>query len=111
LSGWLELVRPNDNVRGPISRTLCAGYNRGTLGGGPQPPENLLTAAPHIGDRADRGRGVAVHLEQVVAAHGQGHQRGRLGEEAELPAEDVRGGCAVLGEQLKPQVIRVSGDG
>lgn len=28
---YKDLDAPNDDLRGPISRTLCAGYNRGTL--------------------------------------------------------------------------------
>ncbi|WP_242624696.1 glycoside hydrolase family 64 protein [Krasilnikovia cinnamomea] len=31
LGCYKQLDAPNDLVRGPISRTLCAGYNRGTL--------------------------------------------------------------------------------
>ena len=34
------LDAPNDQVRGPISRTLCAGYNRSTLTNPNQPDPN-----------------------------------------------------------------------
>jgi glycosyl hydrolase family 64 (putative beta-1,3-glucanase) len=33
------LDAPNDQVRGPISRTLCAGYNRSTLLSNPNQPD------------------------------------------------------------------------
>ncbi|MFE5618907.1 glycoside hydrolase family 64 protein [Streptomyces sp. NPDC056470] len=36
---YKRLDAPNDQVRGPISRTLCAGYNRTTLLTNPQQPD------------------------------------------------------------------------
>ncbi|MEU7037617.1 glycoside hydrolase family 64 protein [Streptomyces sp. NPDC046237] len=36
---YKRLDAPNDQVRGPISRTLCAGYNRSTLLTNPQQPD------------------------------------------------------------------------
>jgi hypothetical protein len=43
------LDAPNDQVRGPISRTLCAGYNRGTLLDGTAEPDSLAAAADQEG--------------------------------------------------------------
>ncbi|MFE6991914.1 beta-1,3-glucanase family protein, partial [Streptomyces pharetrae] len=34
------LDAPNDEVRGPISRTLCAGFNRSTLLANPNQPDS-----------------------------------------------------------------------
>ncbi|WP_254047637.1 beta-1,3-glucanase family protein, partial [Streptomyces aureus] len=36
---YKHLDAPNDQVRGPISRTLCAGYNRSTLLTNPNQPD------------------------------------------------------------------------
>ncbi|MFD3946137.1 glycoside hydrolase family 64 protein [Streptomyces sp. NPDC058579] len=40
---YKRLDAPNDQVRGPISRTLCAGYNRSTLLTNPNQPDTSPT--------------------------------------------------------------------
>ncbi|MEU8873926.1 glycoside hydrolase family 64 protein [Streptomyces javensis] len=58
---YKRLDAPNDQVRGPISRTLCAGYNRTTLLTNPNQP-----------DTSDTGfykDGVTNHYARVI--HGQ----------------------------------------
>ncbi|TWD29350.1 beta-1,3-glucanase [Streptomyces sp. T12] len=55
------LDAPNDQVRGPISRTLCAGFNRTTL-----------LANPHQPDRSAAGfyqEPVTNHYARIVHAH------------------------------------------
>ncbi|MFJ7078555.1 glycoside hydrolase family 64 protein [Streptomyces sp. NPDC098781] len=42
---YKQLSAPNDEVRGPISRTLCAAYNRATLLSSPQQPDTSSARA------------------------------------------------------------------
>ncbi|NJP51816.1 sugar hydrolase [Streptomyces sp. SBST2-5] len=56
-----KLDAPNDQVRGPISRTLCAGFNRTTLLVNPDQPD------PDAG--AFYKDGVTNHYARVVHAH------------------------------------------
>ncbi|GAA1415389.1 glycoside hydrolase family 64 protein [Streptomyces thermospinosisporus] len=56
-----KLVAPNDQVRGPISRTLCAGFNRTTLLVNPNQPD------PDAG--AFYKDGVTNHYARAIHAH------------------------------------------
>ncbi|MBI0382498.1 sugar hydrolase, partial [Streptomyces albiflaviniger] len=58
---YKRLDAPNDQVRGPISRTLCAGYNRTTLLTNPNQPDT--------GDAGFYKDGVTNHYARVI--HGQ----------------------------------------
>ncbi|WP_413099103.1 glycoside hydrolase family 64 protein [Streptomyces sp. Inha503] len=58
---YKRLDAPNDQVRGPISRTLCAGYNRTTLLTNPNQPDT--------GDAGFYTDGVTNHYARAI--HGQ----------------------------------------
>lgn len=55
------LDAPNDSVRGPISRTLCAGYNRGTLLDGTVEPDSPSAATAESGTNL-YARGLHSHM-------------------------------------------------
>ncbi|WP_181795463.1 glycoside hydrolase family 64 protein [Streptomyces sp. WELS2] len=55
------LDAPNDTVRGPISRTLCAGFNRSTLLVNPNQPD--ATAADFYRDAVTNQYARAVHAQ------------------------------------------------
>ncbi|GAA0922901.1 MULTISPECIES: glycoside hydrolase family 64 protein [Streptomyces violaceusniger group] len=55
---YKRLDAPNDEVRGPISRTLCAGYNRTTLLANPNQPDT--------GDAGFYKDGVTNHYARVI---------------------------------------------
>ncbi|MGW2954630.1 glycoside hydrolase family 64 protein [Streptomyces eurythermus] len=57
------LDAPNDNVRGPISRTLCAGFNRSTLLVNPSQPD--ATAADFYRDAVTNQYARAVHAQMA----------------------------------------------
>ncbi|MFF9001228.1 glycoside hydrolase family 64 protein [Streptomyces achromogenes] len=57
------LDAPNDNVRGPISRTLCAGFNRSTLLVNPSQPDT--TTADFYRDAVTNQYARAVHAQMA----------------------------------------------
>ncbi|GAA4789740.1 glycoside hydrolase family 64 protein [Streptomyces ziwulingensis] len=57
------LDAPNDQVRGPISRTLCAGFNRSTLLTNPNQPDG--TAADFYRDAVTNHYARAVHAQMA----------------------------------------------
>ncbi|PKW05792.1 Beta-1,3-glucanase [Streptomyces sp. 1222.5] len=57
------LDAPNDNVRGPISRTLCAGFNRSTLLVDPNQPDT--TTANFYKDAVTNHYARAVHAQMA----------------------------------------------
>ncbi|MFI9808783.1 glycoside hydrolase family 64 protein [Streptomyces sp. NPDC052301] len=57
------LDAPNDNVRGPISRTLCAGFNRSTLLSNPNQPDT--TTAGYYQDAVTNQYARAVHARMA----------------------------------------------
>jgi hypothetical protein len=63
------LDAPNDQVRGPISRTLCAGYNRSTLLTNPNQPD--LTDANFYQDAVTNQYSKIIH-SQMADGHAYG---------------------------------------
>ncbi|MEU5082535.1 MULTISPECIES: glycoside hydrolase family 64 protein [Streptomyces] len=57
------LDAPNDNVRGPISRTLCAGFNRSTLLVNPSQPD--ATTADFYRDAVTNQYARAIHAQMA----------------------------------------------
>ncbi|MEU7428468.1 glycoside hydrolase family 64 protein [Streptomyces sp. NPDC040750] len=57
------LDAPNDNVRGPISRTLCAGFNRSTLLTNPNQPDT--TAANFYQDTVTNHYARKIHAQMA----------------------------------------------
>ncbi|MEU7562470.1 glycoside hydrolase family 64 protein [Streptomyces eurythermus] len=57
------LDAPNDNVRGPISRTLCAGFNRSTLLVNPSQPD--ATTADFYRDAMTNQYARAIHAQMA----------------------------------------------
>jgi hypothetical protein len=57
------LDAPNDNVRGPISRTLCAGFNRSTLLTNPDQPDT--TAANFYQDTVTNHYARKIHAQMA----------------------------------------------
>ena len=57
------LDAPNDQVRGPISRTLCAGYNRSTLLTNPNQPD--ATDANFYADAVTNQYSKAIHAQMA----------------------------------------------
>lgn len=57
------LDAPNDQVRGPISRTLCAGYNRSTLLVNPNQPDS--SDASFYQDAVTNQYSKAIHAQMV----------------------------------------------
>ncbi|MFJ7330768.1 glycoside hydrolase family 64 protein [Streptomyces cyaneofuscatus] len=60
---YKHLDAPNDLVRGPISRTLCAGFNRSTLLNGANHPDN--NAANFYKDAVTNHYSRAIHAQMV----------------------------------------------
>ncbi|MYR92275.1 MULTISPECIES: beta-1,3-glucanase family protein, partial [unclassified Streptomyces] len=60
---YKRLDAPNDLVRGPISRTLCAGFNRSTLLNGANHPDN--NAANFYKDAVTNHYSRAIHAQMA----------------------------------------------
>ncbi len=60
---YKHLDAPNDQVRGPISRTLCAGYNRSTLLTNPNQPDS--SSAGFYKDAVTNHYSRAIHERMV----------------------------------------------